>query len=128
MKVSDFDFELPRELIATHPAEPRESARLLEIGALPANPAALLTGFSLRRDESCKTDRCSNSQRGDAGQAKQSVHGSLPFGNAMARDCQPYAEQAVRLLFSLRSDWGGPKASLQLSVRHPGIAGTHGRL
>ena len=33
MKVSDFDFELPRELIATHPAEPRESARLLEIGA-----------------------------------------------------------------------------------------------
>ena len=32
MKVSDFDFELPRELIATHPAEPRESARLLEIG------------------------------------------------------------------------------------------------
>ena len=32
MKVSDFDFELPRELIATHPAEPREAARLLEIG------------------------------------------------------------------------------------------------
>ena len=33
MKVSDFDFDLPRELIATHPAEPREAARLLEIGA-----------------------------------------------------------------------------------------------
>ena len=33
MKVSDFDFDLPRELIAIHPAEPRESARLLEIGA-----------------------------------------------------------------------------------------------
>lgn len=33
MKVSDFDFELPRELIATHPAEPRDAARLLEIGA-----------------------------------------------------------------------------------------------
>ncbi|HEU0071374.1 MAG TPA: tRNA preQ1(34) S-adenosylmethionine ribosyltransferase-isomerase QueA [Alphaproteobacteria bacterium] len=32
MKVSDFDFELPRELIATHPAEPREAAKLLEIG------------------------------------------------------------------------------------------------
>jgi hypothetical protein len=43
---------------------------IVMIGALPANPAALLTGFSLRRDESCKTDRCSNSQRGDAGQAK----------------------------------------------------------
>jgi S-adenosylmethionine:tRNA ribosyltransferase-isomerase len=35
MKVSDFDFELPRELIATHPAEPREAARLLEIGGEP---------------------------------------------------------------------------------------------
>jgi S-adenosylmethionine:tRNA ribosyltransferase-isomerase len=34
VKVSDFDFELPRELIATHPAEPRESARLLEIGEM----------------------------------------------------------------------------------------------
>ena len=33
MKVSDFDFDLPRELIATYPAEPREAARLLEIGA-----------------------------------------------------------------------------------------------
>ena len=32
MKVADFDFDLPRDLIATHPAEPRESARLLEIG------------------------------------------------------------------------------------------------
>jgi S-adenosylmethionine:tRNA ribosyltransferase-isomerase len=33
MKVSDFDFDLPRALIATHPAEPREAARMLEIGA-----------------------------------------------------------------------------------------------
>jgi S-adenosylmethionine:tRNA ribosyltransferase-isomerase len=33
MKVSDFDFDLPRTLIASHPAEPREAARLLEIGA-----------------------------------------------------------------------------------------------
>lgn len=33
MKVSDFDFDLPRELIATHPAEPREAARMLEIGS-----------------------------------------------------------------------------------------------
>ena len=37
MKVSDFDFDLPRELIATYPAEPREAARLLEIGA-PEGP------------------------------------------------------------------------------------------
>ena len=32
MRVDAFDFELPRELIADHPAEPRESARLLVVG------------------------------------------------------------------------------------------------
>ncbi|HTZ77405.1 MAG TPA: tRNA preQ1(34) S-adenosylmethionine ribosyltransferase-isomerase QueA [Stellaceae bacterium] len=32
MRVDDFDFELPRERIADHPAEPRESARLLVVG------------------------------------------------------------------------------------------------
>ena len=33
MRVSNFDFELPRQLIATEPAVPRDSARLLVIGA-----------------------------------------------------------------------------------------------
>ncbi|MEE8516671.1 MAG: tRNA preQ1(34) S-adenosylmethionine ribosyltransferase-isomerase QueA [Alphaproteobacteria bacterium] len=32
MKVSAFDFDLDRALIAAHPAEPRDSARLLEVG------------------------------------------------------------------------------------------------
>ncbi|SFZ82593.1 S-adenosylmethionine:tRNA ribosyltransferase-isomerase [Devosia enhydra] len=32
MRVSDFDFELPNDLIALHPAEPRDSARLLLVG------------------------------------------------------------------------------------------------
>jgi S-adenosylmethionine:tRNA ribosyltransferase-isomerase len=32
MRVDDFDFELPRQLIADHPAEPRDRARLLEVG------------------------------------------------------------------------------------------------
>lgn len=32
MKVDDFDFDLPPELIAQAPAEPRDSARLLEVG------------------------------------------------------------------------------------------------
>jgi S-adenosylmethionine:tRNA ribosyltransferase-isomerase len=31
MRVSDFDFDLPNELIALHPAEPRDSARLLVV-------------------------------------------------------------------------------------------------
>ena len=32
MKVDDFDFELPGEFIAQHPASPRDSARLLSVG------------------------------------------------------------------------------------------------
>ena len=36
MRVSDFDFELLPELIAQHPAEPRDSARLLHV---PVNAA-----------------------------------------------------------------------------------------
>ncbi|MGH6960775.1 MAG: S-adenosylmethionine:tRNA ribosyltransferase-isomerase, partial [Dongiaceae bacterium] len=31
MKVSYFDFELPRQLIADRPAEPRDAARLLVV-------------------------------------------------------------------------------------------------
>src|SRR5947199_169332 len=32
MRVDEFDFELPKELIADRPAQPRESARLLVVG------------------------------------------------------------------------------------------------
>ena len=32
MRVDDFDFDLPRELIAEHPIEPRDAAKLLVIG------------------------------------------------------------------------------------------------
>ncbi|HXP03515.1 MAG TPA: tRNA preQ1(34) S-adenosylmethionine ribosyltransferase-isomerase QueA [Stellaceae bacterium] len=33
MRLEDFDFDLPRELIADHPAEPRDAARLLAVPA-----------------------------------------------------------------------------------------------
>jgi S-adenosylmethionine:tRNA ribosyltransferase-isomerase len=33
MRLADFDFDLPRELIADHPAEPRDAARLLVVPA-----------------------------------------------------------------------------------------------
>ena len=32
MRVDEFDFDLPRELIAEHPIEPRDAARLLLVG------------------------------------------------------------------------------------------------
>src|SRR5579875_2082096 len=32
MRVDAFDFELPKELIASHPVEPRDAARLLVVG------------------------------------------------------------------------------------------------
>jgi len=41
MKVTDFDFELPPDLVAQHPASPRDTARLLEVGPLPDDPVAL---------------------------------------------------------------------------------------
>ena len=31
MKVTDFDYELPKELIAQHPMEPRDHSRLLVV-------------------------------------------------------------------------------------------------
>jgi S-adenosylmethionine:tRNA ribosyltransferase-isomerase len=33
MRVDDFDFNLPRQLIASHPAKPRDAARLLMVGS-----------------------------------------------------------------------------------------------
>ena len=49
MKTSDFDFELPNDRIAQRPAEPRESARLLDVRdglAVPSQEAldAVLEG------------------------------------------------------------------------------------
>ena len=39
MKVSDFDFEIPRNLIAQKPADPRDSARLLHVDSTPKDAA-----------------------------------------------------------------------------------------
>ena len=39
MRVDEFDFALPRELIAERPAEPRDAARLLVVGEQLADRA-----------------------------------------------------------------------------------------
>jgi S-adenosylmethionine:tRNA ribosyltransferase-isomerase len=41
MRVDDFDFELPRHLIADHPMEPRDAARLLVVGPALADRRVL---------------------------------------------------------------------------------------
>src|SRR3546814_1507209 len=38
MKTSDFDFDLPRALIAQRPIEPRDRARLLQVGPGDSGP------------------------------------------------------------------------------------------
>ena len=51
MRVDDFDFELPRQLIADHPAEPRDRARLLEVGPVLKDRAIRDLPALLRRGD-----------------------------------------------------------------------------
>src|SRR5690349_338150 len=51
MRVDDFDFELPRQLIADHPAEPRDAARLLEVGPMLEDRAIRDLPALLRRGD-----------------------------------------------------------------------------
>jgi S-adenosylmethionine:tRNA ribosyltransferase-isomerase len=51
MRVDDFDFELPRHLIADHPAEPRDAARLLLVGPALADRAIRDLPQLLRRGD-----------------------------------------------------------------------------
>ncbi len=51
MRVDAFDFELPRELIAAHPVEPRDAARLLVVGRELADRRVLELPALLRRGD-----------------------------------------------------------------------------
>ncbi len=51
MRVDDFDFELPRHLIATHPVEPRDGARLLVVGTSLEDRRILDLPLLLRRGD-----------------------------------------------------------------------------
>jgi S-adenosylmethionine:tRNA ribosyltransferase-isomerase len=51
MRVDDFDFELPRHLIAAHPAEPRDRARLLVVGDALGDRRMLDLPLLLRRGD-----------------------------------------------------------------------------
>ena len=51
MRVDAFDFELPRQLIAEHPAEPRDAARLLVVGDALEDRRVLELPALLRRGD-----------------------------------------------------------------------------
>ena len=51
MRVDDFDFELPRQLIAPHPVEPRDGARLLAVGLRLEDRRILDLPLLLRRGD-----------------------------------------------------------------------------
>ena len=41
LRLSDFDYEYPRDLIASHPAEPRDAARLMVVDRATGTVAQL---------------------------------------------------------------------------------------
>jgi S-adenosylmethionine:tRNA ribosyltransferase-isomerase len=51
MRVDDFDFELPRHLVATHPVEPRDAARLLVVDEALEDRHMLELPLLLRRGD-----------------------------------------------------------------------------
>ena len=72
MSLSDFDFALPSERIAQHPARPRDSARLLHIGAALTDrhvrdlPAVLRPGDVLVGNDTKVIPAQLSARRGDA--------------------------------------------------------------
>src|SRR5262249_19230867 len=72
MLVSDFDFSLPKELIAAHPIEPRDAARLLVVGDTIADqhirdlPSLLHAGDVLVANDTRVIPARMNGRRGDA--------------------------------------------------------------
>ncbi|MDO4232468.1 MAG: tRNA preQ1(34) S-adenosylmethionine ribosyltransferase-isomerase QueA [Lautropia sp.] len=56
MKLSDFDYHLPEELIAQHPPEQRAGGRLLDVSALGAMEAAATQGIAGKAATAVTTD------------------------------------------------------------------------
>ena len=97
MRTDDFDFDLPRDLIAQHPVEPRDAARLLAVGREPVDhgfrelPALLAPGDILVFND---TRVIPTRLTGRRGQAKVEVTLHKPEGSGRWR---AFARPAKRL-------------------------------
>ncbi len=105
MKLCDFDFDLPEHLIAQHPAEPRDSARLLHVPASDAPfrdlgvrdlPALLRPGDVLVVNDTRVIPARLAGRRGEA-RVEVTLHKQLGPGENRAARWAAFARPARRL-------------------------------
>lgn len=105
MKLSDFNFDLPEHLIAQHPAEPRDSARLLYVpkGDAPFGdlgvrdlPSLLRPGDVLVVNDTRVIQARLTGKRGEA-TVEVTLHKSLTPGEGRAARWATFARPARRL-------------------------------
>ncbi|HMA15382.1 MAG TPA: tRNA preQ1(34) S-adenosylmethionine ribosyltransferase-isomerase QueA [Kiloniellaceae bacterium] len=122
MKTSDFDFDLPRGLIAQRPVEPRDTARLLQVAARPAGladrqvsdlPDLLRPGDLLVTNDTKVIPARLAGRRGTAG-VEVTLHQSLDDGTWKA-----FARPARKLGIGDRVDFA-PDFSAEVTRRGEG--------
>lgn len=108
MRLTDFDFDLPRDLIAAHPARPRDAARLLHVPAAGASgdrgvrdlPALLQPGDLLVLNDTRVIPARLRGRRGEA-----SIE--ITLHKAEGDHWRAFAKPAKRLAAGQRVTFGG---------------------
>ncbi len=119
MRTADFDFDLPRDLIAQHPAHPRDSARLLEVSESLRDlgvrdlPGLLLPGDLLVMNDTRVIPARLTGRRGQV-KIEVTLHRRLATGNWRA-----FARPARRLRPGDRIIFG-PTFSALVAAKHDG--------
>ncbi|MGH6976764.1 MAG: S-adenosylmethionine:tRNA ribosyltransferase-isomerase, partial [Stellaceae bacterium] len=117
MRVDDFDFPLPRRLIAAHPIEPRDAARLLVVGPKLADkhvrdlPALLKRGDVLVVNDTRVIPTRLYGRRGDA-----SIEATLHRREAPAR-WRAFVKNARRLKVGDRVEFAADFSAV-VAARH----------
>ncbi|MDH3702233.1 MAG: S-adenosylmethionine:tRNA ribosyltransferase-isomerase, partial [Alphaproteobacteria bacterium] len=119
MRTADFDFDLPRDLIAQQPADPRDSARLLEVSqslrdlGVSDLPGLLMPGDLLVMNDTRVIPARLTGTRGQA-KIEVTLHRRLGSGNWRA-----FARPARRLRAGDRIIFG-PAFSALVAAKHDG--------